>query len=85
MKPVTIGARAPPIKPPKFCKDPREAMRLAGAAAVASAQEQAEAALARKITTEMQASAMTLLSASAAGTVNAAMPSMRQRPGCGAP
>src|SRR5208283_5440988 len=76
MNPVTMGARAPPMKPPKFCSDPSEAMRFDGAAVVASAQEQAEAALARKITTEMQARAMVLLSASAAGTVKAAMPSM---------
>jgi hypothetical protein len=49
---------------------------LGGAATVANAQEQALAALAKKITTEMQASATTLLGTSAAGTVNSAMPTM---------
>ena len=74
--PVRIGANAPPRKPPKFCTAPREATRLGGAAIVANAQEQALAALAKKTTTEMQASATTLLVTSAAGTVNSAMPTM---------
>src|SRR5579862_3805148 len=55
---------------------PSEPTRLAGAAAVASANEQADAALARKITIEMQTMAIVLLSTSAAGTVNATMPSI---------
>src|SRR5580704_10949253 len=74
--PVRIGANAPPRKPPKFWTAPSEAIRLGGAAAVASAQEQALAALARNTTTEMQASAITLLDTNAAGTVKSAMPTM---------
>src|SRR5208282_4361040 len=74
--PVKIGASAPPRKPPKFCTAPNEATRLGGAATVANAQEQALAAFAKKATTEMQASATTLLVTSAAGTVNSAMPTM---------
>ena len=54
----------------------RQAAQKTRAAAVAEAQEQALAALARNTTTEMQASATTLLGTSAAGTVNSAMPTM---------
>src|SRR5258708_19901592 len=55
---------------------PGEPMRFGGAAAVASAHELADAALARKITTEMHTIAIVLLSTSAAGIVNATMPSI---------
>ena len=43
---------------------------------MASAHAEAEEALAKNTTTEMQASAITLLSTRAAGTVKAAMPSI---------
>src|SRR5471032_1789923 len=71
-----IGASAPPRKPPKFWIAPSEATRLAGATAVAKDQAHAEDALAKKITTQMQATAMTLLSTSAAGMVKITMPTI---------
>src|SRR3954470_15992033 len=71
-----MGASAPPRKPPKFWIAPSEPTRFGGAAAVASAHELADAALARKITTEMHTIASVLLCTSAAGIVNATMPSI---------
>jgi len=85
MYPVATGASAPPRKPPKFWIAPSDPTRLAGAAAVASDHEQADAAFARKITTDMQTRAIVLLSASAAGMVKATMPSIVTTPRCDDP
>src|SRR5579859_1222491 len=72
MTPVTIGAMAPPTRPPAFCKPPTVATDSRGAAATASAQMDVPATLAKKIAAEIAATASPALGARLVRPVKAA-------------